>query len=285
MAPEGRDRTEAVGCRVVDVGGAAGAVGSRQRDRLAALRTQPSVPFVPVLAWSARVQQAVAEVRGAVAGDHPPPRHRHRRVGRRHLADRLDTDRVRPIADYHTTFQSRRIGRLRLLPASTRGGSGDCACISCAPRPDCRSRSPWPTRKSTNATSPSTSSMPNPACAPAAPAKPSSPTRATPRPSSNDDSPNTASNSSAPPAATPRRRGAPQLRTPPPDHRIGQQHPQSPAQPRRPRRPQTPRRHHAHAPTTPRTHHRALAQSPQPPARAPLPRRLRPPTTPWTFLI
>ena len=252
-------------------------LGSRQRDRLAALRPPASVPSVPVPAWSGRVQQAAAQVGRAAAGDDPAARRGHRRVGRRHLADRLDTDRVRPVAAHRRNDPTSPAGPATATARRTRGTSGGCACTSCAPRPGCRSRSPWPTRKSTNATSPSTCSTPNPACSPAATARRSSPTRATSRPSSNAASPTTASNSSARPATTnDRRRGARQLALAAPDHRIGQQHPESPAQPRTPRRPQPTRRHRPHPPTTPRPHRRDLAQPPQPPTRPPIAHRLRP---------
>ncbi len=192
-----------------------------------------SDPSVPVSAWSGRVQQAAAQVRRAAAGDDPAARRGHRRVGRRHLADRLDTDRVRPLGAHDATLPASPAGPATATARRTPGSSGGCACTSCAPRPGCRSRSPWPTRSSTNATSPSTCSTPTrPARRPRT-VRRSSPTRATPRPSSNAASPTTASNWSARPAPTnARRRGAPQLRTPASDHRVGQQHPQSPAQPR-----------------------------------------------------
>ena len=202
MASEGRDRPEAVRCRAVDVGGDAGPARSRQRDRLASLRRQASVPPVPVLAWSGRVQQAAAQVRRAVAGDDPAARRRHRRVGRRHLADRLDADRVRPIAAHHATIQPRRLGRLRLLRVALP------LLLGAAPAPRVHPgrtadhvRLGQPESRRTRRRHRHVRSRTRPARRTPRSNR-SSPTRATPRPSSSVDSPNTASNWSAPPAPT-----------------------------------------------------------------------------------
>lgn len=48
VAPESRDRTEALRCRIVDIGRDASVARSRQRDRLASLRQPASVASVPL---------------------------------------------------------------------------------------------------------------------------------------------------------------------------------------------------------------------------------------------
>ena len=115
------------------------------------------------------------------------------------------------------------------------------------------------------------------AARPPSPARPSSPTRATPvaefetflaghgarllRPAFQQ-------------RTTPARRPAPQ--TAPPDHRVGQRHPQRPTRPRTPRRPHLRRSRRPSTPTPPRPDRRHLAQRTHPPTRTAIPHRLRP---------
>ena len=75
------------------------------------------------------------------AGDDPDPRRRHDGVADdAWLIDSTPVECGRFTPD-REAFGPRRVGRLRLLRVSIRAGSGDFGCISCAPRPGCRSRS------------------------------------------------------------------------------------------------------------------------------------------------
>ena len=177
------------------------------------------------------------------------------------------------------TLPARWMGRLRLLRLALPVLLGGCDCTSCAHRPGCRSPSPWPTRRSTNATSPSTCSTTTRSLLAgragqtliagqglrlAAPIRAAA-FRAWGR---------------THPTGTQRRAAV--ARHPPAevaatDHRIGQRHLERPAQPGTTRRPQPTRRHRAHPPTPSRPHRRHLAQPSQ--RAEPVPAIAHAPTT------
>ena len=156
----------------------------------------------PYLPGQAGYNKRLRKSADAVAGDDPAARRRHRRVGRRHLADRLDADRVRPVPAHRATFEPGWLGRLRLLrvalplllgaAAAPRVHPGRAADHVRLGQPESRRtrRRHRPVRRRTRPARRSPRS------------RRSSPTRDTPRPSSSVDSPNTASNSSARPAPT-----------------------------------------------------------------------------------
>ena len=155
------------------------------------------------------------------------------RVERRCLAGRLDPGRVRPIPSDRQAVRPGRLGRLRLLrqPFPVLLGAATAPDLTL---PACPSRSPWPAPRPTNATSPSTWWSPSPTCSP--PGRPDPHGRqGLPGAEFETCSRRTASRCSAPPRTEQPRPGAAAPPVPP-DHRVGQPHPQRPTRPRTPRR-------------------------------------------------
>ena len=212
---------------------------------------------VPVSARPVRLQQAASR-RGRAGPDADPGAgRRHRGVDRRHLADRLDPGRVRPVPAHRQAVRPGRLGRLRLLRQPLPLLLGAAPASGLHPRraaDHVRARQPQDRR---------TRSRPRPArdrTRPARPpARPDRHRRQGLRLRRVRDLPHRPRRPTAAPrlqerTAPPRR---PAAQTAPPDHRVGQRHPQ------RPTRPRTPRRTHT-APASPPACSNASSPSPPP---------------------